>query len=127
LVLPSDDGLHQVQVPDTGVYKIVNLKAITCECTNFQEYRSPCAHVIAAIVKDAENPFDYFDTSFYLEQYRKSYERPLPLVSIVALKKDGKTGPLVTIKKRGRPATKRIRKQATWRKNPMKRRCGTYE
>src|SRR5258706_642038 len=126
-VLSSNDGLHQVQVPDTGVYKIVNLKAITCECTNFQEYRSPCAHAIAAIVKDAENPFDYFDISFYLEQYRKSYERSLPPVSIAALKKDGKTGPPIIIKKRGRPSTKRIRKQATWCKNLMKRRCGTCE
>ncbi len=47
-VVTSGNRLFQVQKPDTGVKRVVDLPNRTCDCNNFYEYQSPCAHAIAA-------------------------------------------------------------------------------
>jgi hypothetical protein len=59
-VYQSGNDIYQVELPDTGVKYIVNLKERTCECTNFQEYESPCAHGIAACRWAEKDPFKAF-------------------------------------------------------------------
>jgi hypothetical protein len=60
-VFQSGNGIYQVQISDSGRKHIVNLKEFQCDCTNFWEYQSPCAHAIAACRHEAEDPFNYGD------------------------------------------------------------------
>ena len=57
-VFESGNGIYQVQIPDTGIKYIVNLEQSTCDCTNFQEYSSPCTHAIVACRYEAEDPYE---------------------------------------------------------------------
>jgi hypothetical protein len=47
-VFESGNSIYQVQIPDSGRKFIVNLRTNQCDCTNFQEYISLCAHAIVA-------------------------------------------------------------------------------
>jgi SWIM zinc finger len=115
-VFQLGNGIYQVQIPDSGRKYIVNLKELQCDCTNFQEYRSPCAHAIAACRWAAEDPFNYGDYQYSVECYRETYNHFLIPVSIEdLLSKDGVFPPAFK-KLRGRPLTKRIRKGALKRK-----------
>ena len=60
-VFESGNGIYQVQIPDSGRKFIVNLQKRHCDCGNFQEYLSPCAHAIVACRHEAEDPYDYID------------------------------------------------------------------
>ena len=68
-VFESGGGIFQIQVPDYGRKYVVNLKECTCDCQNFQEYLSPCAHAIAACKYAAEDPFDYMCQKYTLNMY----------------------------------------------------------
>jgi hypothetical protein len=121
-VSSADNGLHVVRAPDSGIEFIIDVNNGICSCTNYQEFRSLCSHGIIACVRDAENPFNHFDSSYELASYRDSYSHVMQPVSIENLKPDTAKPPII-VRKRGHPATKRICKQASWLKNPKKRMC----
>jgi cytochrome c553 len=115
-VFESGNGIYQVQIPNSGRKVIVNLKKRYCDCGNFQEYLSPCAHAIVACRYEAEDPYDYMDWIYSVEAYRKTYSRFLLPVNIDNLPSEDGVLPPVYQKQRGRPPTKRIRKGAWKRK-----------
>jgi hypothetical protein len=101
-----------VQIPDTGVKYIVNLRERQCDCTNFMEYKSPCTHAIVACRHKAEDPYDLFYLYYTVSSYRKTYEHFLKPVSMENLLSKPGILPPVFKKQRRRPKTKRIRKGA---------------
>jgi hypothetical protein len=109
-VYQSGNGICQVENPDTGIKHIVDLKEKTCECTNFQEYQSPCTHAIAACRHTSIDPFKKFGKYHTLKVYRHTYSWFLRPVSIQDLESDPNIHPPIVRKQRGRPRTKRIRK-----------------
>jgi hypothetical protein len=120
-VSASRINLFQVQIPETDIKYIVNLKENSCSCNNFFQYRGPCSHAIAACRYQIEDPFDYFDTVYFVRKFRKTYEVPMTPVSTENLVPSMDLNPPKLIRKRGRPQKKRIRK-SSWNKKEVK--CG---
>src|ERR1700722_4927117 len=116
-VFESGNGIYQVQIPDSGIKYITNLRERTCECTYFQDDQSPCTHAIIACRYETEDPFEYFIPEYSVSAYRKTYKHFLHPVSIENLALDPRILPPVFAKQRGRPRTKRIRK-GSWKKKP---------
>jgi hypothetical protein len=98
----------------------VDLPEWTCECTNFQEYKSPCTHGIAACRYASLDPFKKFLAYHKLRVYRDTYSCFLQPISIQDLESNPNIHPPIIQKQRGRPKSKRIHKGA------MKRRPKTY-
>jgi hypothetical protein len=117
-VFQSSTGICQVQIPDTGVKYTVNLKENSCSCNNFFQYRGPCAYAIAACRYEAEDPFDHFDSCYSIRKFRRTYEVPIQPMSIEDLPVSYIQPPKL-VKKRGRPRTKRIRKNS-WKRKSQK-------
>jgi hypothetical protein len=111
-VFQSSTGVCQVQIPDTGIKYIVNLEERCCSYNNFFQYRGPCTHAIAACRYEAEDPFDHFDSVYYIRKFRETYKVPITPISIENLSIEEGIQPPEIVKKRGRPRTKRIRKNS---------------
>jgi SWIM zinc finger len=122
-VAASGNGIYQVQVPDSGKKRIVNLKERTCDCTLFEEYDSPCTHAIAACRYKAEDPYKLFAEEYTMSAYQKTYEHFLPPFSIENLASTSGFLPPVFKNQRGRPTTKQIRKGAWKRKEKKCLKC----
>lgn len=120
-VFESGNGVYQVQVPDSGSKFTVNLPQRTCTCHNFHEYSGPCAHAITACRYEIKDPYAYFHWAYTVRSYRKTYHTPMKPVSIEDLASDPDLLPPEPCKLRGRPKTKRIRKNA-WKR--QERKCG---
>jgi predicted nucleic acid-binding Zn finger protein len=118
-VFQSSTRVCQVQIPDTGIKYIVNLEEKYCSCYNFFQYRGPCTHAIAACCYKAEDPFDYFDSVYYVRKFRETYKVPITPISIENLSVEEGMQPPKIVKKRGRPQTKRIRKNS-WKRKQQK-------
>ncbi len=108
--------------PDTGLKHIVNLEQKMCECTNFQEYESPCAHAIAACRHASIDPFKKFRKYYRLKVYRETYSRFLQPISTQDLDSESAIYPPIIKKQRGRPIVKRMRK-GDWKRKQKK--CST--
>jgi hypothetical protein len=122
-VFESGNGIYQVQVPDSGSKFTVDLSKRTCTCHNFYEYSGPCAYAITACRFKAVDPYTYFHFAYLTRSYRKTYQIPMKPISIEDLALDPDILPPKPCKLRGRPKTKRIRKNA-WKR--QERRCGNY-
>lgn len=120
-VFESGNGIYQVQVPDTGVKFITNLSERVCDCKNFYQYQTPCAHAITACRFGAEDPYDYFLEHYTVLAYRATYKHYMVPFSIKDLPLDPDIHPPVIRRQRGRPKTKRIRK-GSWKRTARK--CG---
>jgi hypothetical protein len=116
--------IYQVVHPDTGVKYIVNLQEKTCECTNFQEYKSPCTHAIAACKCASVDPFKKFSKYHKLRVYQETYSLFLHSVSIQDLKSNPNIHPPIVQKQQGWPKSKRIRKGVYKRKPKKCSSCG---
>jgi hypothetical protein len=79
-----------------------------CECRNYQEYQSPCTHVIAACRHIQEDPFDYFAVQYTTTYYRRTYQHSLQPISIKNLVPDPRIKPPVFKKQRKRPKVRLI-------------------
>jgi hypothetical protein len=115
-VFESGNGIYQVQIPNTGIKYVVNLKKWKCDCMDFQEYYSPCAHAIIAIRFEAEDPYQFFRACLHMKAYRATYEHFVMPINIENLESTTGIQPPQFKKLRGRPKTKRIRKGAWKRK-----------
>lgn len=73
-VFESGNGIYQVQIPDTGVRHIVNLRTRCCSCTYFWDYSSPCTHAITALRHATEDPFSYFSKAYRVRTLRRTYQ-----------------------------------------------------
>jgi hypothetical protein len=123
-VFESGDGIYQVQIPDTGVKYVTNLRKRECSCTYFWDYSSPCTHAITALRYEAEDPFLHFAQCYYVKTLHKTYERFLVPFSIQDLPSSIGCYPPEYKKQPGRPRTKRIRKGASKRKPTTCGNCG---
>jgi hypothetical protein len=101
----------------------VDLPKRTCECTNFQEYESPCAHGIAACKYASLDPFKKFSVYHKLRVYQATYSRFLWPISIQDLELDPNIHPPILRKQRGRPKSKRLQKGE---ENRKRKTCGNY-
>jgi hypothetical protein len=122
-VFQSGNSIYQVQIPDTGIKYIVNLSIQECDCTNFQEYGSPCAHAIAACRYEAIDPFDQFGPVLTMETYRQTYEHFAIPINIENLDSTAGIQPPEFKKQRGWPKVKRLRKGAWKRKATYCKNC----
>ena len=81
-----------------------------CTCGNFFEYLGLCAHVITACKFETVDPYAYFHFVYSVRFYYKTYQSPIKPVLIEDLALDPNILPPKLCKLRGRPKTKRIRK-----------------
>jgi hypothetical protein len=123
-VFESGNGIYSVQIPDTGVKYITNLRTRECGCTYFWDYCSPCTHAITALRYEVEDPYQHFARYYKVKALQKSYERFLIPFSIQDLKSTLGCLPPEYKKQPGRPRTKRIRKGASKRKLMACSNCG---
>ncbi len=123
-VFESGNGIYQVELPDTGCKYVVNLKDNSCDCTDFEQYNSPCAYAITACRYATEDPYSYVDERYSVEVYRRTYEHFILPMNIENLVSEQGILPPVFKKQRGRPKTKRIRKDAYKRKATHCGNCG---
>lgn len=95
-------------------FVMVNLEGRFCSCFQWQLKGFPCEHVVAAIIKNDENPFDYIEDIFTAENYKQSYSFPIhPIPNIerpdIDVVKDFFLLPPLTKKQPGRPKVRRIK------------------
>jgi hypothetical protein len=83
-----------------------------CLYYNFFQYQGPCIYTIAACCYKAKDPFNYFDSVYYIRKFRKIYKVPITLISIENLSIEKGIQPPKIVKKQGRLQTKRIRKNS---------------
>ena len=67
----------------------------SCSCGKFFQYRGPCSHTIAACQYEVEDYFIYFDTKYYVQKYKRTYEIPLAPLDIENLCSDGLDPPKI--------------------------------
>jgi hypothetical protein len=91
------------------------LKENSCLYNNFFQYQGPCTYTIAACRYKAKDPFDYFDSCYFIQKFRKIYKVPIQPVSTEDLSVLYIQPPIL-VKKHGRPQTKRIQKNSWKRK-----------
>jgi hypothetical protein len=115
-VISSGNGIYQVQAPDSGRKYITNLREKLCDCRYFHDFQSPCTHAIAACLWETEDPYEYFEPTYKVSTYRKTYKHFMKPFNIENLDSDPNIQPPIFKKHRGRPRTKRIRKGALRRK-----------
>ena len=101
----------------------MNLSQMTCTCYSFYEYSGPCTHAITACRYEIEDPYTYFHWAYTIRSYRKTYHIPMKPISIEDLAPHPNVLPPKLRKLRGRPKTKRVRKN-TW--NRQKRKYRNY-
>ena len=122
-VVISGNEIYQVQNPDTGLKYNIDLKKWDCICKNFQEYLTPCSHVIAACKHDHKDLFNHFSEQYTILAYQEIYRKPMLLIII----QDLRSHPdilLPCIKKlQGRPKIKWHRKKSWNRKSINCRVC----
>jgi hypothetical protein len=87
-VIQSSTGVCQVQIPNTGIKYIVDLKERSCSYNNFFQYQGPCAHAIAACQYKAEDPFNHFDSTYKVRKFRRTHEVLITPISIENLDQD---------------------------------------
>jgi hypothetical protein len=92
-----------------------------CDCTDFNEYQSPCSHAIAAAKFLRIDSIELFDQYFTTQTYESTYRHTVLPVSIENLPRDDSIKPPILRKAAGRPRTKRVRKGQWSRKQT---RCG---
>ena len=71
---------------------IVDMMEMTCSCRLWQITGIPCKHAVACIAKMHESVYDYTDTYYTVEMYRRAYEgviNPVPNVGDHAWEDDG--------------------------------------
>ena len=73
---------YRALIPNSSHKFIVNLEKRYCDCGNFLEYLSPCAHAIVACRYKADDLYDYMGWIYSVEAYRKTYSRFLLPVNI---------------------------------------------
>ena len=115
-VFESGNSIYQVELPNTGIKCVVNLKEGYCDCTNYKQYNSPCAYAITACRHATEDPYGYVDVRYRIEVYRKTYKHFILLINVENLTLKQGILPLEFKKQRGRPRTKRIRRGASKKK-----------
>lgn len=72
-VFESGNGIYQVQILDTGVQHIVNLRTRHCSCIYFQDYSSPYTYAITALQHATKDPFSYFSKAYRVRTLRWTY------------------------------------------------------
>lgn len=101
---------------------IFNIAEKGCDCGSFYEYKSPCAHAIAAATYRSEDPLTFFYDAYSTRACRKTYSHPLRPISIDDLVVDENIKPPIIRKQAGRPGTGRIRKGA-WERTQTQCSC----
>src|SRR2546423_7776357 len=56
---------------------VVNLDGKSCDCCRWRTNRIPCAHALAAILAQCQDPYDYVEKCFTSEAYRATYALPI--------------------------------------------------
>jgi hypothetical protein len=116
----ADESIVQI-VDDDGKDWIVDLDRRTCTCLKFQEHGGPCPHAIMAARARRVDPYTLFSDAFTLATYRYTYQASIYPVIVRDLEPGPGCLPPLISKKRGRPKTRRVRKQERYRKR--KTRC----
>ena len=110
-VVPSDNNRAMVVALKDGHHCIVDLDAMKCTCLEFQDRQIPCRHACAVCMHYHRNAEDYINTTAYsVDTYRSTYERPMPPFTSEHLSSDDNCEAPLQLTLRGRPPTKRKRK-----------------
>ena len=90
---------------------MVDLQSHTWSCYKWQIKGFPCAHTLAAILKDGGNPYDYVKDYFTTYFYKSSYSHPIILVPDIENDEHSGICDRTPIAKRpiGRPKVKRLK------------------
>ncbi|XP_050117655.1 uncharacterized protein LOC126595385 [Malus sylvestris] len=93
---------------------MMDLQSHTCSCYQWQIKGFPCAHALAAILKDGGNPYDYVKDYFTTDFYKSSYSYPIILVPDIekdeqSMSQEFVIEPPLTKRSPGRPKFKRLK------------------
>jgi hypothetical protein len=113
-----------VQIPDTGIKYVTNLRTRECEYTYFWEYCLLCTYAITALRYEGKDPYLHFDKCYQTRKLYKTYKRFLKPVSIQDLPSLIGCLPPEYKKQPGRPRTKRFQKGESKRKATKCGNCG---
>ncbi|KAL6226245.1 hypothetical protein ACLB2K_000208 [Fragaria x ananassa] len=117
-------SMYVFEVRDKYSY-MVDLRCYTCSCHQWQILSFPCAHALAAILKNEDNPYDYIEDYFSVSDFKESYSHPvLPIPDIERVAdsdNDHGLKPPLTKIPLGRPKRKRIPSNG---ENPRPIKCG---
>ena len=119
-VYESGNGIHQVQIPDSGSKYTVNLTIKQC-CLEFWDLLFPCIHVLTACRFEQIDPYLFVHKAYTTAEYIATYSNPMLPISIKDLNPDLTVQPPRIVKLRGCPKIRRLRKGAFAK---PERRCG---
>ncbi|XP_023644686.1 uncharacterized protein LOC17899636 isoform X2 [Capsella rubella] len=60
---------------------VVNIKNRSCLCRRWEVYGFPCSHAVGALLSCKENVYDYTESWFTVENYRRTYAETVEPVS----------------------------------------------
>ncbi|CAG8801595.1 8147_t:CDS:2, partial [Dentiscutata erythropus] len=63
-VYQANESIFEVRSENSN-FRVVNLNALTCSCQQFQEYRFPCTHACAAILKARLQPSQFVHITYH--------------------------------------------------------------
>jgi hypothetical protein len=103
-------------IQQDGAIKVVDLRAGTCTCREYQINDIPCGHALKAIFASNGKITDYLPRILSTETWQATYATPMPVVDITNLQPhdDEPCNPPKTRIPRGRPKKKR-EERATFR------------
>ncbi|CAG8528783.1 22275_t:CDS:2 [Gigaspora margarita] len=106
-VYQISESLFEVKSNQNG-FCVVDLTLLTCTCQQFQEYRFPCIHACAAILKTGQQPSQFTHITYHTNTLRNIYKEPAYPVDAEMCFPDNKTLTPYTIKQAGRPRKTRL-------------------
>jgi hypothetical protein len=111
--IPSNAYRYQVEIPNTPIRWVIDLRQRGCSCKQWKEFGLPCAHACKAITVDGGDYYNsqYYDKCLSIEALRYTYSMSVKPFTIEDLEIDDKIAPPDFQKPAGRPKTKRIRRR----------------
>ena len=112
-IVPSDDNQAMVVALRDGHQRIVNLAERTCPCLEFQDRRTPCEHACAVCTQyhlQCRRLYRKYSTTYSIATYPSTYKGPLPPFMSDNLSTNSDCEAPNQPVLRGRPPTKRKRR-----------------
>ncbi|XP_022154610.1 uncharacterized protein LOC111021833 [Momordica charantia] len=130
-VVDNIDQFH-FQVRDGNFDGIVDLNAMTCSCREFDYFKIPCSHVIAAAMMRNINPYSLCDEAYTTNSWILAYAEPIFPVGHVSTWNSSPefvnipVEPPKTVPRVGRRNTTRIPSTGEVRQTRKCGRCGAW-
>ncbi|CAG8655412.1 4987_t:CDS:2 [Ambispora leptoticha] len=107
IVHQTNESVFEVKSNDDN-FCVVDLALLTCTCQQFQQYRFPCIHACAAILKTHQQPSQFTHFTYYTATLQNVYKESVQPVDVKMCLSDNQTLPPATIKQADQPRKIRL-------------------